>query len=553
LSSRTLDEWRALSPEVHALIAMEHNIVLPPRGDRSLILFQHFQAVVSSAPPLPLLQPPIASPPPVASRPPSSSATGLTIRVPLSALRPTAARFPPPASSPFPSASAPFAAPPPALPVVPRSVPTSFARSPPSSPPLLTPATASDALPAAVLDAIHSSQAGLLLHVRDLHLRLSTLQASHDSALASLAVPVSAPSAGHSLSSSLPPPVPALPSALPHLSAFFAPSAVPPSLPAPAALSYADLSSAAFASAVSSSPALPSAHLLLSASQRLPSPFPHASPSFPPPSDDSEFRLPSIDAAILEKIRVGKYIDLSKLVSHAALDPREGFQMVLDTDADSGNPSVNVVPRSFRCTIRSFHEWLTAFLSFAQAYLRYFPSKAGGLMAYLAQLTMFSTRYPLRNWLLYDRQFRHKMALFHPASFWGVEDKPLFDLCLAGLRLATSAASDSASSSATCFRCGVLGHFASSCPRSAAASAFPSVTPPFPAPQRWPRADLAPPLLPSQSFRRPRPSSFSFASNVCRLFNASGHCSRERCDYAHTCTSCGGRHHASACTSRPRS
>ena len=236
--------------------------------------------------------------------------------------------------------------------------------------------------------------------------------------------------------------------------------------------------------------------------------------------------------------------------------------MVMGRDASSGDPAVNVIPKAFRCDFKSFHEWLAAFMIFAQAYLRCFPAKAGGVMAYIERMTMYSSRYPLENWVAYDKLFRQAL----PSSqhlLWGQEDKALFDLCLAGYRLpATSAFSSSAaaSASATCFRCGSVGHYASSCTQSALPSATPpAATPPFNshsqapfrAPQRWPSSQQPQPFTPLLPFRRPRPSSFTF-DNVCRQFRDTGTCSRARCAYAHTCTTCGGRHHSSTCQPRSR-
>ena len=77
---------------------------------------------------------------------------------------------------------------------------------------------------------------------------------------------------------------------------------------------------------------------------------------------DAEFRLPAIKESILQNIRAGKYIDLTKLTPRAALATGEGFQMVMGRDSISGDPAVNVVPRSFKCDFKNFRGWLAAFL-----------------------------------------------------------------------------------------------------------------------------------------------------------------------------------------------
>ena len=274
---------------------------------------------------------------------------------------------------------------------------------------------------------------------------------------------------------------------------------------------------------------------------------------------DVEFRLPAIKESILQNIRAGKYIDLTKLTPRAALATGEGFQMVMGRDSISGDPAVNVVPRSFKSDFKSFREWLAAFLIHAQAYLRCFPARAGGVMAYIERITMYASRYPLENWVAYDKLFRQAL----PSSQllrWGVEDKALFDLCLAGYRL-PSASTFTSSSRSTCFRCGSEGHFAASCPQHGSSATSATATPqastsnfqlPFHAPQRGPATQQPQAFGATRPFRPPRPSSFSFTSNVCRQFRDTGNCSRIKCAYAHVCTTCGGRHHAGSCTFRSR-
>ena len=98
--------------------------------------------------------------------------------------------------------------------------------------------------------------------------------------------------------------------------------------------------------------------------------------------------------------------------------------MVIGRDTVSGDPAVNVIPKSYKCDFRSFHEWLAAFLLYAQAYLRCFPARAGGVMAYIERMTMYSSRYPLENWVAYDKMFRQALPT-SPHLLWGMEDKAL--------------------------------------------------------------------------------------------------------------------------------
>ena len=264
----------------------------------------------------------------------------------------------------------------------------------------------------------------------------------------------------------------------------------------------------------------------------------------------------------MDNIRTGKYIDLGSLLPRAALETRESFQMLVDADETSGQPRLNVLPKNVRSPLRSFHEWLTAFLTYAQAYLRFFPNKAGGIFAYIAQISRYAARYPLPAVLLYDQHFRRKLALFHPTSFWGVVDTELVDEPL-GTRAPASAtpAATHARADTTCHRCGLLGHFASACPASApSAPAVAAVTtstaqvrpshatpvpPPFLAPQRLPDAvrPFATPHTSSFSFHQPRASSPD--TFICRAF-ARGSCVRPDCHYAHVCATCRSHDHGAA-------
>ena len=75
LHRRTYEEWTAFSPEVLNLIAMEHNILIPPRANRALVLHNYFQNTVTPQT-TNVIQPPIINLPTITS--------ALPIRIPLS-------------------------------------------------------------------------------------------------------------------------------------------------------------------------------------------------------------------------------------------------------------------------------------------------------------------------------------------------------------------------------------------------------------------------------------------------------------------------------------
>ena len=657
--------------EVLILVAMKHNIVLPPRADRARILFDYFHNTAVST--TTILQPPILTPSPT-----------LPIRIPLTAvhtnsprpvaiadMRPAPVTLPTPADTPpsllplfninadnninsatspsininrySSSPAAPTCIAPPSNTgmihqptassttttntVTNRQQPPSVVHSSMASssstivrpmiqtvassptPATLSPSDITAQILAAVQNTIQSQNSALLQEVQSINQRLNALQDSHDAAVASSLD--SATATGNNLPSmdnlynTYPASTPYQPAATYQPSAPATP--YQPTVPAtpyqptvPAAPSQPTVPAASYLPAASYCPTVPAASSRSSVPPAVyytPVPAPSCQSTNPPatyqpsataailvdaitseytftysdtvttsasipqtltnlpacnptgPDSDAEFRLPAMKEATLLKIQAGKYIELTELIHRVTLDTREGFEMVMGTDRASGDQSVRVIPSKSKAKFRNFHEWLQAFLTFAQAYLRSFPERVGGVMGYIDRMNMYSARYPIEAWTTYDKKFRQQLAS-NPKNRWGVEDKPLFDLCLAGQRLPSSAAASAASVSATCYRCGVVGHYATSCPHSSASAALstPSFSsPPFRAPQRWPAAQQQPTRQPVAAFRRPRPSTFTFESNICRQFRDTGTCTRTRCAYAHTCSLCGGRHHSSTC------
>ena len=632
----TLAEWTAASPEVLRLIATDHHIAHAPPPVLATILFNYFQRHSSSAPTtvtasssfsagthtLPLTTPPatnsgfqlhmpsllplsnqgiapipLSRNPFLPSSPPGISSTSLNHDSNFQLASPIDGQ-----SIALLDHSSHITTSPP-LPTPPVNSQTSISPPVPSNGPLTAPATAppitifttapvSNPLPHGITppptgstdsstntisyitslhDSLMAQNTMLFDHLQSLNHRLSELQQSHDQVIASINNPRCSTYTTTSTSD-------------PHRLQSMIASAPRPSIPPPT-INYQPATSSTTATCPATwfLPSNPQESIVSTPATVTP----YTATSFITPSrptahaphlqiyDDSIYRVPSIPEELMTKIKSGKYVDLAKLTPRAAMDARESIQMLVDADDESGRTRVNVLPGEVRSSrIQSFHEWLAAFLIFAQAYLPNFPDKAPGVFAYIAQITRYSTRYPLKAVLSYDKKFRMRIAQNHPASFWGVVDDISFDEYLGGRIIPSSSANPAAPSARadlSCFRCGILGHLASACPsaptsaqssvHSTATSHSPAPPPPFRAPQRWPSAQR--PTAPWQAggFRTPRPSSFTFTAQrtatpatgsiICHAFSNYGSCSRPHCNYAHVCATCHRPgHNAAQCTTQ---
>ena len=628
----TLAEWTAASPEVLRLIATDHHITHAPPQVLATILFNYFQRHSSSAPTtvtassftsgtrtLPLTTPPatntgfqlympsllpvsnqgitpiplsrnpflLSSPPGIiTSTPNHDSSFQLASPIDGRSLAPlhhdthipTSLPLPTPPVNPQTSISPPVLSYGPLAATATSPPTTAFTTAPVSTqlPPGITPPPSGSTDPSTISyitslhDSLMAQNTMLFDHLQSLNHRLLEVQQSHDQVIASINNPRCSTDTTTSTID-------------PHRLQSLIASAPRPSVPPPTINYQPAVSTTTTASCPATwyLPSNPQESIVSTPSTVTP---PTATAFITPTRptahaphlqiyDDSVYRLPSIPEELMTKIKAGKYVDLAKLTPRAAMDARESIQMLVDADDESGRTRVNVLPGEVRSSrIQSFHEWLAAFLIFAQAYLPNFPDKAPGVFAYIAQITRYSTRYPLKAVLSYDKKFRMRIAQNHPTSFWGVVDDISFDEYLGGRIIPASSANPAAPSARadlSCFRCGILGHLASACPsaptpaqssvQSTATTHSPAAPPPFRAPQRWPIAQR--PTAPWQAggFRTPRPSSFTFTAQraaapatgsfICHAFTNYGVCSRPHCNYAHVCATCHRPgHNAAQCT-----
>ena len=243
-----------------------------------------------------------------------------------------------------------------------------------------------------------------------------------------------------------------------------------------------------------------------------------------PVSTINGYRFPSIPSTTIALIKAGKFVNFDLLLPAPTSLPNAAFSVQVDPLASTdGGPSLTVLPKVNKRTIRNFPSWLSAWNVFIQAFLFFFPGFAGGLLAYQSQITIFASRFEFLSWSTYDRLFRQNMATFHPNSNWGEVDRHIFDQVLLGAPVLT-----------VCYTCREFGHVAAGCPLRSS-----STQQPFPAPQR---------TFSSNPRARPPPMSTRSSSRICRYFNA-GSCTVPLCIFQHTCSTCQGPHPATKCKS----
>ena len=157
-----------------------------------------------------------------------------------------------------------------------------------------------------------------------------------------------------------------------------------------------------------------------------------------------------------------------------------------------------------------------------------FPHKAPELFAYQATIVRAERNYEGKRWVAYDRQ----EALARRDLDWSVTDSRLYNEAFTGRARAI----------ARCAVCLQDDDAASQCPRN---------------PNRLMVGWLPDPTLcwpnqfvhPGVPVSRHTPTPLAGGQEVCRRFNH-GHCTKQRCRYAHSCSGCGGPHAHIHCTQK---
>ena len=127
----------------------------------------------------------------------------------------------------------------------------------------------------------------------------------------------------------------------------------------------------------------------------------------------------SVDAAIQEKIKLGQYVDFSRLlprdrVTHS-ID--EGRMELIHKDGQTY--FIPATDRGNSCEINNFYRWEQAFRVFSNIYLREHPERAIELIQYNHVICTAASTYTWDNVYAYDREFRMHMAEY-PMRNWSV-------------------------------------------------------------------------------------------------------------------------------------
>ena len=195
-----------------------------------------------------------------------------------------------------------------------------------------------------------------------------------------------------------------------------------------------------------------------------------------------------IPSKIKRKIWANKYVDFSSLLPNYSSQPKQQkFTLQLGNDS-----TFNLVPQSYNRKITNVAQWTSAFLRFVAVYSEKFPQDSAQLMKYGEVIRDLAYRRPNLFWYNYDMQFRQLRETV--AYRWDMIHYELW---------------------------------------------VPSAT-----------------YYPFQGFNRARQQSYTndtrrnnnpFLKNCCWAFNKSG-CTRQGCNFPHTCGFCRGSHPAKQCT-----
>ena len=271
--------------------------------------------------------------------------------------------------------------------------------------------------------------------------------------------------------------------------------------------------------------------------------------------------LPAVKPTVLSKIRDGKFVDFGLLLPDIELNEHCELDIV---QSASGKNKLRVGKSQSANKIISFTQWIYAWNSYLRIMVVYHPHLTKQLVFYQSTITDMYTRYTIRSVLLYDTQFRMKIA--NKSIFrWDFYDLSLRSSHLIPLQKPMSLTQNSIEQDnggkKVCFACKQHGHNQNSptCPLftqsnlqyivdqrvaqtpHTAETQTNSMNRPFLAPQ--PGNANTRPNIPRRSAQIPsRNSQPRRLAGHCSFWNR-GTCIKTNCTYVHACEMCGETDH----------
>ena len=274
--------------------------------------------------------------------------------------------------------------------------------------------------------------------------------------------------------------------------------------------------------------------------------------------------LPAVKPTVLSKIRSGKFVDFGLLLPDIELHEQCELDIIRSA---SGKNKLRVGKSQSANKITSFTQWIYAWNCYLRIMVVYHPHLTKQLVFYQSTITDMYTKYTIRSVLLYDTQFRMKIAN-KSISRWDFHDIALRSSQLIPLQkpisLTHNGFDQDNASKKVCFSCKQPGHNQNSpacplyaqssmqyidhrvaqMPRLANTQAF-SVNQPFLAPQsegtntnpNLPRRSAQIPAQPSRD-RRSAASQPRRLAGHCSFWNK-GACINRNCTFVHACELCG--------------
>ena len=123
------------------------------------------------------------------------------------------------------------------------------------------------------------------------------------------------------------------------------------------------------------------------------------------PGFDASPRRPPIPPKLVEKIRLGEYIDFAELLPDSLRDNELPRELMLE------HQHLVIPKRPPRREVRDIFSWIDCWIAYCQVVLTFSPSRSAERLKYLDLIVRTHRTFPSTDvWLRYDRGFRRKVA-----------------------------------------------------------------------------------------------------------------------------------------------